>query len=574
MKKILNIIIVSMMVIIAINCNDFSSMARSISYMDTDITLAKVVGVISGEAIKVIEEDDKSGKNIKLIKMIGIDTDSSMEATEYTYDRLLGKRVMLLPDSNDTTFDKVDNYIYRYVYVESKKSVSEELLELGLAKVDNSYEKAEQYNDLQKSQASAVTDNKGIWNDYENQKASVGININTCTYEELIDVLEDTDITMAHSIINYRKHNIFNNIEEIKYIDPDFTKEWFDKNKNKLSVVSNIRLASFEELRSLFGDVTLGENFANKIIDYRLFNPINDINDIRKVPNMYNRYKDIEEFISLYTINNYQDEDVKVININTASAREIKRILSISTSRVNDIVRERAKQKYIFKSLGELEKKELLTRLEILYHTDNLSLYTNLNTAKESELFSLFGFLDISKDSKEVLVKKIINNRPYVDINDFKKKKLIPTKYYDKVKPYIYVLDSELPEYINLNITDRLIAANQFNIKGKEADKYIKSRYKYKKSKYIKFDYEKYSLDFTLYTNINNASKYELENVYGRIFKNYKYQYVKLSEDIIDDIISFREDQPFNSLDEVAKIFEDNKELSAYKSIKDFIVFY
>lgn len=572
MKKRFNIIIMSMMVIVAINCNNFSSMARSISYNDVDITLAKVVEVISGEAIKVIEENDD--KSVKLIKMIGIDTDSSMEATEYTYDRLLGKRIMLLPDSNDTTFDKIDGYLYKYVYVESSKSISEELLELGLAKIDATFEKAEQYGDLIKSQNVAITEKKGVWSNYKNQKASVGVNINTATCEEIMNILDDTTSTMAHSILNYRKHNAFNDIREIKYVDPDFTKEWYDKNKSKMSVVSNIKTASFEEIRSLFGNTEIGEELANNIIDYRLFNTVDSINDIRKVPNMYSKFNDIEEYISSYTLTEYKDKDVKAINLNTASAREIRRICSISSSRVNDIIKERDKQDYIFKSLGELEKKELLTRSEILYYSDNLKLLTNMNTAEENELLSLFGCIDISKSSKEVLVNKIIKNRPYVSKKDLDKNNIIPSKYYDMLDPYIYVLDSELPEYININITDRNKAAELFNIDGKEADRYIKNRVKYRLSKYIRFDYGKYASDFTLYTNINTASRYELENIYGRLYKNNKYQYLRLPSDIIDDIISFRKDQPFNSLDEVSKIFIDNNKKDFYNKIKDFIVFY
>ncbi|GKX28744.1 hypothetical protein SH1V18_12240 [Vallitalea longa] len=575
MKKIFNIIIISIMVIVAINCNNFSSMARSISYNDVDITLAKVVEVISGEAIKVIEENSNSDKSTKLIKMIGIDTDSSMKATEYTYNQLLGKRVMLLPDSNNDTFDKIDRYEYKYVYLAANKSISEELLELGLAKTDTSFEKAEQYDDLVKAQNMAITENKGVWDNYKGKKALVGVNINTATSEELMDILDDTTSEMAYSIVNYRKHNEFNDIKEIKFVNSDFTKEWFDKNRNKMSVVSNIKIASFEELRSLFGNTKIGKELANNIIDYRLFNTLDSINDIRKVPNMYNKFNDIEEYISLYTLTDYEDkDDVKVINLNTASARQIRRTCTISSKRSYDIVKERDKQGYIFKSLGELEKKDLLTRGEILYYSDNLSLFTNLNTAKENELLSLFGCIDISDSSKEKLVDKIIDNKPYVSKKDLDKKNIIPSKYYDMVETYIYASQSELPEYININITDRYKAAELFDIDGKEADKYIKSRKKYKFSKYIKFDYEKYASDFTLYTNINTASKYELENIYGRVYKDNKYQYLRLPADIIDDIIDFREDQPFNSLDEVSEIFSNNKKMSFYNNIKDFIVFY
>jgi DNA uptake protein ComE-like DNA-binding protein len=344
MKKYLRIVSVTMVLLIIISSSNFSSFARSITLNDMDITLARVVEVISGEAIKVIEEDINSNKTVRLIKMVGIDTDSSIEAMEYTYNRLLGKQVMLLPDSKESTFKKLDGWDYRYVYLLSSKSLSEELLELGLAKLDDSFDEAEQYHDLDNAMLRAKEKKQGIWENYKNKNATIGVNINTATYTDLVDVLEDTTSSMAYSIINYRKYNPFNSVEEIKFSNSAFTKEWFDKNRNKLSVISDISTASFEELRSLFNDAELGDKLAKNIVDYRLYNLINSIYEVRKIPGMYHNYSKIEEFIALKPVNNYVEKEIKVVNLNTASIKQIRRTCFFSVNRADQIVKERNKQ--------------------------------------------------------------------------------------------------------------------------------------------------------------------------------------------------------------------------------------
>jgi DNA uptake protein ComE-like DNA-binding protein len=572
MKKLLHYISIILVFIIVLNSNNLSIFARSINEYDLDITLAKVVKVISGEALEVIEYD-KSGKgHVRLIKMIGINTDSSMEALEYTYNRVKGKKIMLLPDSNDSTFNELYGWSYKYVYILSSKSLSEELLDNGLAKIDDSFEKAEQFSELEKAELKAKEEKKGIWEKYNDKKSSIGVNINTATYNDLLDVLDDTTTSMAHSIVNYRKYNPFNTIEEIKFSHDEFTKDWFDKNKNKISVITNIGTASYEEIKSLFNNIELGSKLANNIVQYRMFNFINSISEVRKIPGMYNYFSSIEEFIDLKLVKDYQEQEVKVVNLNTASIKQIRRTCYFSVYKADQIVKERNKQKYIIKSLGELEKKGYLTKYDVRHYSDNFSLITNINTAKEHELQSLFGFIDITDDARDEYVKNIINNRPYkAKIN---LRGVISSKYYNMISPYIYAIDSEIPQYININITDRNKVVELFNMSDKEAKEYKNNRIRYRFSKSIKFNYENNASDFSLVTNLNNASRYELENIYGRVWKDSKYQYIKIPKKIVDDIISFREDQPFCSLQEVLKIFSNHKQINMYNNIKDYLVFY
>ncbi len=105
--------------------------------------------------------------------------------------------------------------------------------------------------------------------------------------------------------------------------------------------------------------------------------------------------------------------------------------------------------------------------------------------------------------------------------------------------------------------------------------KYLASNLHYRSSSKIKFDYDYYADSFTLYTNINKATRYELEHIVARVWKDSKYQYEKLPKVIIDDIIEFREDQPFIIKEELQEIFfKKHKKTNMYTNIIDYIAFY
>ncbi|QUI23428.1 thermonuclease family protein [Vallitalea pronyensis] len=571
MKKSLNSIHLVMACVLTLSLFTTNSYARAVLYEDQDITLARVLEVISGEAIKVIAYDSEGNGKVELIRMVGIETDSSQEAYMYTYKRLLGKRVMLLPDDHEASFEPLNGWLYRHVYISSKESVGEELLENGFATVNTKFETSEQYDDLMAAELRGKKEETGVWHKPETQ-SEIGINVNTATATELTEILEDTTYAMANALTRYRKYNAFNHVEEVKYAGEDFTKAWFDKNRYKISVVTNLNDASFEEIRSLFGDMTVGEEQATDFLQYRLFNQLDSLYEVKNIPSLKQHYSTIEPYVALYNTDTYiPTEEVKAININTASMNQIIRTCFFTHSRVNDIIKERNDQSFIIKSFGQLEKNNLLSNYGVAANSDNITFYTDINSAGLNELESLFGFIDMNDHKMEEFAKVIMDNRPYYDISNIKHK--IGYRYYNLIKPYIYV-DEKATEYININLADKDSAATILGMTSEDREKYLASNIRYSSSAKIKFDYDYYADSFTLYTNINKATRYELEHIEARVWKDSKYQYEKLPKVIIDDIIEFREDQPFNAKEELQDIFKEHKKTSMYTKIIDYIVFY
>lgn len=572
MKKHIKSLTIIIMLVYMVNIINISSYARSITLQDKNITVGKVIEVISGEAIKVMEYSKNGDNKVVLIKMIGIDTESSQEAMDYTYNDLLGKTVMLLPDSYNNTFKQMDNFVYRYVYNSPIKSVSEELLEVGFAKVDDTFKYAQQYSDLLEVEAKAKESKLGRWYDYSSKNVGSIVNINTATSTMLSNYLEDTPISVASSIVNYRIYNPYNSIEEIKFASPHCTKDWFDKNKDRLSVVTDISTASHSEISSLFYNTSLSDEMADKILQYRLFNTITSVDEIKTITGLKTYYKKMQKFIVLKPTKKYIENDAKVVNLNTASTSEIRSVSLLSQHQSEQIVRDRKNQKYIFKSLGELQKAGKLTKYQVDRYGDNFSVFTNLNTALENELKSLFGSISINTSSRDMIVKNIIKYRPYTSKKQVRN--VIGVNYYKKISPYIYTTESYNPEYININITDRNYAASILGMSENDTKYYTKSHVRYKGSSNISFNYTNYNMKFSLVTNINTASKYELDHLYARIWEKNKYEYVKVPSDIIKDIIEFREEVPFSSLEEVSKIFNKHGKINIYNYLKDYIVFY
>lgn len=572
MKKHIKSVAIIVMLVYMVNFINITSYARSITLQDKSITVGKVIEVISGEAIKVIEYNKNGENKVVLIKMIGIDTESSQEAMDYIYNSLLGKTVMLLPDSYNNTFKQMNNFVYRYVYNSPMKSVSEELLELGLAKVDDAFKYADQYSDLLEFEAKAKESKLGRWYDYTTKNIGSIVNINTATSTMLSNYLEDTPTSVASSIVNYRIYNPYNTIEEIKFASPHCTKDWFDKNRDRLSVVTDISSASHSEISSLFYNTSLSDEMADKIVQYRLFNTISSVDEIKTITGLKTYYKKMQKFIVLKPTKTYIENDAKVVNLNTASASQIRAVSLLSQHQSEQIVRLRKNQKYIIKSIGELQKAGKLTKYQVDRYGDNFSVFTNVNTALENELKSLFGAINISSSARDMIVKNIIKYRPYKSKTQVRN--VIGASYYNKISQYIFTTESYNPEYININITDRNYAASILGMSEHDMKYFIKSHTRYKSSSNISFNYTNYISKFSLVTNINTASKYELDHLYARIWEKNKYKYVKIPSDIIKDIIEFREEVPFSSIEEVSKIFNKHGKINIYNYIKEYIVFY
>lgn len=526
------------------------------------VTYANVTRVFDGETF---EAQDINTGEYYLVRMMGVDANAYDQAYQYTYNRLMGKKVELI--LHNSTIHKEGRWNYCYV-MENNELVNSKIIELGYATADKSLPSGSySYENYVNIENDAQNNNVGIWQDeglyssYNQVTSNIyysqnSININTASKDQLTD-LYDVSSSLANNIISHRSDNPFNTVSDIKFVD-GMTKSIYDQNVDYMHVVTDINRAYEYELSTL---KNISESEAEDIIEYR-----NKVDRYISVDNLLNQelissteYEDNKPFI---TENNEHritlTEGEYSANINTASRTQLIEA-GLSSSDASGVI-EILNNGYNIKTIGELEhsKNVSLSEDELLELLDNLKVSTDINYSNQSELQSLY--LDTYGVYANV-ISSIIKNRYY---NDFSELKYVISDYnFNKIQQNIYI-DKDITEYTNINTAthDQLV-----NV-GMSSD-YANQIIEYRKEKEI-LDYDRipvniqaYDDKISLYTNINNASFKELQTLSPNMTSN-----------IANQIIAYVYDQPFGSKDEVYTFFEDMNQTDLYYIIEDYIVLY
>lgn len=528
-----------------------------------DRKLGLVVDIIDGEAMVV-----KFGDANVFIKLIGINTKASEDALDYMTTHVKGKYVWVVTEDLTGTDVQDTKYYSAYVYMQDTgEMVNQILLKEGLANLKTSNLVASKYSELNSALSQAKSKKVGIWSTNKtssskksskssNSKYSYSgdcININTASSSQLTD-LDGITSTIASNIINYRKQNPFNTVEEIKFVK-GMTKDIYDDIYDEITVVTNINEATEKELLTLNG---LSQSEVDSIIDYR-----EDEGDFTSLEQFYQKtnltssdYNNNKNFISLedeesidYTIND------SVVNINTASESQIKSAVGsvLSSSEVSYIISNR-RNGYTYKTLMELCKlpRNSITEQDVNYIEDNLHVTTDINNATTDELRSLFGSSYSSSDINEIKSK-----RPFDDIDEIED--IVGSSKFKQIKDFIYVDEYEVPDRTNINLADRS-QLEDLSLTSSEVSKLEDKAKDINSAIDLPFNVSDIDNSISLYTNINTASESELETLYD------------ISSSTVSAIVSYREDQPFGSKDEIKQFFEDEDEMSVYRYIANYIV--
>lgn len=515
--------------------------------------LGVAMDIIDGEAL-VVQFNDLN----MFIKLIGVNTNASQEALQYVNTHVKGKYVWVITEDISTTAVVDSKYYYGYVYLyDTGEMLNDTLIRQGLAELKTSDSFASKYNDLIGSESYAKSKKVGIWqvnktkSDYYYSGNST--NINTATTSELAE-LKGITSTIASNIVNYRKENPFNTIKEIKFVK-GMTKDIYDSIYDQITVVTNINVASEDELLTLNN---LSQSDVDSIIKYRdRDSKFTSLEQFYTKTNLDSSdYENNRHFISLdyEESTDYHIGDI-AININTASSSQIRSASKtfVNTTNADKIVSNR-RRGYTYKTLMELIEisgitinAETINKLE-----DNFNLYTDINKASTDELESLFGSNYSSSD-----ISKIKSERPFSNISELKT--ILGDTKYNAIKDFIYVDEYNEVDRVNLNLaTESQI--DKLSVTSSQLRQLVN---KYKDIDYaedLPFDVKDINNKVSLYTNINTATDAELETVYN------------MSSSLISSIVSYREEQPFGSNSEIEEFFEDENSLSFYREIKDFIV--
>lgn len=527
-----------------------------------DRKLGIAIDIIDGEALVV-----KFGDSNIFIKLIGINSEASEKALQYMNNHVKGKYVYV--ETEDIYNGDVPDtkYYYAYVYLkDTGEMVNYNLLKEGLVDLKTAHLSAAKYFELSSAQSYAKSKKIGIWQPDTTYKSSSksksnskytysgdGININTASSSQLTELKSITS-SIASNIIDYRKENPFNNIEELKFVN-GITKDIYDDIYDEITVITNINTADSDELLTLSG---LTKTDTESIIDYRDKNGrFTSLEQFYTKTNLTSSdYENNRYFIAL-DYNTSVDYRISstVVNINTASYSQIKSASSgiLSSSEAEAIVDNR-KEGYSYKTLMELcyLPSSSISVSDINRLEDNFNLYTDINEADTDELRSLFGNGYTSSE-----VEKIKDKRPFNNISDIED--IIGSSKYNEIKDYIYVDTYREDDRVNLNLASK----SQLDTLSLSSDEISRIRNRQKEMTYpnqIPFNISDINKEVSLYTNINTATRDELETLYD------------MSSSLIDDIIDYRDDQPFGSSDEIEDFFRDKSERNIYNEIYKFLV--
>lgn len=515
----------------------------------------KVIEIVDADAIVVQLTDGRTA----YIKLLGVDASTREGGLQYMQDNAFGKQVMLVPDLM-APMQSTGRWSYMYAYLMSesgiaaKESLNQALVRLGYAEVDQNLTFISEYAALSTEQEGAKSKKIGLWDDGKilgTYSSSEKININTATVAMMEETFTGTIPSgLLSNIISFRNNNPFSRVEDIKFVT-GMTKEFYDNNNYYMSVITNINSASEKELRSLSYS---SDANIKKVLDYRAdddFEDIEELYDEARVTKNY--YENNKGFISV-------DDDTpmvsavpeRTVNINTASKSQIDAISDISSAQAANIVSGR-RRGYTYKTLGELKGVAGSFSLDKLNKvSDNLHLYTDINYCTKRELESLFGGFHTSG-----IITDIMDDRPFDSIDALKA--YVSDSEFETFERFIYVDEMDIPDRINLNTAKStqledigMTAAQRKRIKDKQGEM--------KKPADIPFDITEFDDEVALYTNINTASRTELESL--NAFKS----------SAIDAIVSYTSSQPFGSEKELYDFLKQEEAEDDYDDVKTFIV--
>lgn len=502
----------------------------SIGYNLEKTEVGKVVEIIDGEVIKVFFfRRNFDVPSVELVKLIGIDTDANVDAFEYTSNRLLGKSVYF-------TIEESANYqpsdmVHANVFYDFDRTVSEELLELGYARVDESYKGSEHYHSFLKSEFNAKLYEEGIWATNLSE-TSDRININTATTLQLQTIL-DIEQSLANEIYSYRIYNAYNDITEIMAADSTFDAQWFEEHRHLLSVITNINKASYLELSSLIGNASNAQEIIDDIDHYIRFNEVTDLDELEDIASFRSHYTRVEDFLTLDATNIYDDNHLYVVNINTCNSDNFEYATGLTSGAFSKLENYRDDD-YFISTIGELYiYNGIFDAVSSHHYSDHMVAYTDINTANEFELMTLFDQTDMTSSEKKDIAEEIIDGQPYLLMSQVRS--AIGSVNYDLIEPYIYVYTED--------ILDRY---NRFTVPEDDLDAMA----------------DKYDDRSAMFTNINQISRNAMYDLHP-----------DMNDEIVDAIVEYRDIHHFRYLDDLKTIFSDAKKLALYNKLDNYIVF-
>ena len=506
-------------------------------------TTAQVVEIIDVNAIRV-----RTAVGDGLVRLIGIHDRGTPEAISFLSREIMGQQVIL---HRDAAFPNVGRWNYMYVSI-GPRNINGELILSGYVRLNEGHSRASLYDQIRSGQTIARDAGLGMWVAEVRQPQinyfGVRVNINTATSAEIVQHLEASQ-AMANAIVNHRSNIVFQHVNDVAFV-PAVTRQFFSNNRHRMTVSTNINVATVEEISTLTG---ISQTTARNIVNSR------DNSRFTNIEQLFTRglmtrsqLNNNTPFISVENIDTIQfaRPDFRA-NINLASHAQLIRAGATSAQAEAIINQRDALTLRHLGDLSDLSSQFSVTQINAL--SDNMRAFTNINTAPRSEIESLFG-----ANVPATSVTRIINSRPFTHINQIGE--YLTAANYNRVAPFIYVENRPTPNLVNINTATQgqLVSAG---FSTSDAQRIVNNRPWQRPSQLPGWLTTSMRQNITLRTNINTANNQELFSLDN-----------SMTLDIINRITLERTEQPFSSIAEVETFFREMGQTALFNRIRNFII--
>lgn len=519
-------------------------------------TSARVLEVIESNVYRLLVLDQET-PHVEVYGLIGVKPNGNRQAYDYSVKKLLNQSVYLVEDTN---IPPKNGIRFCYLYIDLNISHNEDLIKQGLAIADPDFKTAKEYLKFTRSQESARNQGLGIF-DYSDKKASDRIlNLNAASTEQIAFHF-DVDSLKASAWHARIGENPINRLAELRALDKDFfTPEKIMEYAPSIHLRTNLQTALPYEITSLAGRITDNSRITDQILQYRLFMPLASEDDFKKVSMLESQRRALRPYLT-FDDRYYEFFGIgtKIVNINTASDTQIMNALNVSSAQAI-ILRDFSKGHiYPLRNVEELFKQNFPLNKEVSAMTalsDNIRLFTAINTADENEIRSLFGKVSVGGYQLAGLVKDIMDKRPFRDQAALEK--VIGKTYAAPIAKYIYF--DTLPEtnLINLNTAGKDKLVQEFGLNDSQRSQL---RSQYLNPGELPSFFTKHIDRITLYTNVNRASLEEFMQLTP-----------EMTRALAEDIIKARSGDGFYVLEDVRKVFEKHNRQNTFDKIQRFLI--
>ncbi|MDR2168336.1 MAG: helix-hairpin-helix domain-containing protein [Clostridiales bacterium] len=528
-----------------------------------EATSARVLQIIDVNAILVQTDEGQA-----LVRLLGVSPGGSRAGINYLSREINGRYVSLATDPLLTgSLSEPGRWNYMYVYFEGRL-INSEIVLSGYAKPNENHSEALLFDTIRQAGGIADTTGLGLWANEGRHPHIVRylerINVNTAS-ELQIQLHTGASFALARSIVTFRANAPFQQISDLKFV-PGMTRDFFEQNRHRLGVSTNINTAVREELESIFSSPQAQAIINSRAVQNRgLFENTEQLVARGIMPlGIFNPRAPFVAVSDVYEIE-FSRPGFRA-NMNLANNFQLTRA-GTSVVQANAIVMQR--QIMPIRNLQDLiSHTGFISPANTNALGDNLRAFTNINTAPRSELESLFGTSVVSTVNLNRALNNIIEQRehtPFVNIEQIAIL-LPPGASFAAISPFIYVDVRPVPELVNIN-TAPAARLTELGLTPLQANQIVSStgrgnwNFPSQLPPFIRNLPADIRAHFAVRTNINTAAPAELASLDAA-----------MTPEIIGRIIEYREDQIFGSFAELQSLFTDLNQLPLYNRIMRFLI--